>query len=81
MKAINLLPSDLRGTTAGTAPKAPADEPAGIGAFVVLGALAACVIALAAYVLTTNTVKDRQAKLESDRIRPCTDQVRTAGSR
>ena len=31
----------------------------------VLGALAACVIALAAYVLTTNTVKDRQAKLET----------------
>ena len=31
----------------------------------VLGALAACVIALAAYVLTTNMVKDRQAKLET----------------
>jgi Tfp pilus assembly protein PilN len=32
---------------------------------VVLGALAACVVALAAYVLTTNTVKDRQAQLEA----------------
>ena len=31
----------------------------------VLGALAACVAALAAYVLTTNTVKDRQAQLEA----------------
>ena len=31
----------------------------------VLGALAACVVALAAYVLTTNTVKDRQAQLEA----------------
>ena len=31
----------------------------------VLGALAVCVVALAAYVLTTNTVKDRQAQLEA----------------
>jgi Tfp pilus assembly protein PilN len=60
MKAINLLPPDLRGTPKTAAPKAaiaPA-EPGGIGAFVVLGALAACV-------LTTNTVKDRQAQLEA----------------
>jgi Tfp pilus assembly protein PilN len=67
MKAINLLPPDLRGTPKGAAPKATVtpDEPGGIGAFVVLGVLAACVAALAAYVLTTNTVKDRQAKLEA----------------
>jgi Tfp pilus assembly protein PilN len=67
MKAINLLPPDLRSTPKGAAPKGSAtvDEPGGIGAFVVLGALAACVVALAAYVLTTNTVKDRQAKLEA----------------
>jgi Tfp pilus assembly protein PilN len=67
MKAINLLPPDLRGTPKATAPKAAIapQEPGGIGAFVVLGALAACVAALAAYVLTTNTVKDRQAQLEA----------------
>lgn len=65
MKAINLLPNDLRGASSGAAPKAPADAPGGIGAFVVLGALAACVVALAVYVLTTNMVKDRQAKLET----------------
>ena len=67
MKAINLLPSDLRRAPKGSAPKAPtsADEPGGAGAFVVLGALALCVVALAAYVLTTNTVKDRQAKLDA----------------
>ena len=66
MKAINLLPPDLRGTPKTAAPKAAAqEEPGGIGAFVVLGALAACVVALAAYVLTTNTVKDRQAQLEA----------------
>jgi Tfp pilus assembly protein PilN len=64
MKAINLLPPDLRRTPKGAAPAAAAaDEPSGIGAFVVLGALAACVAALAAYVLTTNTVKDRKAQL------------------
>jgi Tfp pilus assembly protein PilN len=67
MKAINLLPPDLRGTPKGATQKAPVtpEAPAGIGAFVVLGALAACVVALAAYVLTTNTVKDRQAQLEA----------------
>jgi Tfp pilus assembly protein PilN len=69
MKAINLLPTDLRGTPKGASPKAKAaattEEPGGIGAFVVLGALAVCVLALAAYVLTTNSVKDRQASLEA----------------
>jgi Tfp pilus assembly protein PilN len=67
MKAINLLPPDLRGTPKRSAsPKKPVfDEPGGIGAYVVLGALAACVVALVAYVLTTNTVKDREAKLEA----------------
>jgi Tfp pilus assembly protein PilN len=65
MKAINLLPPDLRRAPSSAASKAAADEPAGFGAFAVLGALAVCVVALAAYVLTTNTVKDRQAKLET----------------
>jgi Tfp pilus assembly protein PilN len=36
----------------------------GIGAYVVLGALALCVTALAAYVLTNNSVKQRAADLE-----------------
>jgi Tfp pilus assembly protein PilN len=65
MKAVNLLPSDMRRTTRTTAEKAVAPEPAGAGAFVVLGALALCVAALAAYVLTSNTVKDREAALAS----------------
>jgi Tfp pilus assembly protein PilN len=66
MKAINLLPPDLRGAAKrASKPSVAAEAPAGIGAYVVLGALAACVVALAAYVLTTNTVKDRQAKLEA----------------
>jgi Tfp pilus assembly protein PilN len=69
MKAINLLPPDLRGAPKGGSSKAKAaaasDEPGGIAAFVALGVLAACVAAVAAYVLTTNTVKDRQAQLEA----------------
>jgi Tfp pilus assembly protein PilN len=67
MKAINLLPPDSRGTPKAVATKAVAatEEPGGIGAFVLLGVLAACVVALAAYVLTTNSVKDRQAHLDA----------------
>jgi Tfp pilus assembly protein PilN len=67
MKAINLLPPDSRTTPTAGATKAVAttEEPGGIGAFVLLGALAACVVALAAYVLTTNSVKDRQAQLDT----------------
>ncbi len=67
MKAINLLPPDSRTTpkTGATKAAAATEEPGGIGAFVLLGALAVCVVALAAYVLTTNSVKDRQAQLDA----------------
>jgi len=65
MKAVNLLPSDLRGAAPASAAVASGDQAAGrLGAFAVLGALGFCVVALAAYVLTANTVKDRQAKLD-----------------
>src|SRR3954465_8642439 len=66
MKAVNLLPSDLRGAGK-SAPAAvtPGAQAAGrTGAFAVLGVLAFSVVALAAYVLTTNTVKDRQDQLD-----------------
>jgi Tfp pilus assembly protein PilN len=65
MKAVNLLPSDLRGAgKPAPAAVAPGAQAAGrAGAFAVLGVLAFSVVALAAYVLTSNTVKDRQAKL------------------
>jgi Tfp pilus assembly protein PilN len=82
MKAINLLPPDLKGAPKGASPKAKtaatSDEPAGIGAFVVLGALALCVAALAAYVLTTNTVKDRQAQLDAATAEAATTVQRVA---
>ena len=65
MKAVNLLPPDLRGAGSPASAVGSADEGVGrAGAFGVLGALAFCVVALAAYVLTSNTIKDRQAKLD-----------------
>jgi len=39
------------------------DAPGGIGAFVLLGALALCVAALAGYVLSNNVVKERKSQL------------------
>jgi Tfp pilus assembly protein PilN len=64
MRAVNLLPPDLRNGPTGAAPAvSPGVENSGAGAFAVLGVLAFCVFALAAYVLAGNTVKDRQAEL------------------
>jgi Tfp pilus assembly protein PilN len=65
MRAVNLLPSDLRGTAPAAAPSARPDRERaeGIGAYVVLGAMALCVAMLAVYVLATNTVKQKQADL------------------
>jgi Tfp pilus assembly protein PilN len=64
MRAVNLLPSDLRGV----APAAPGAGPErerveGIGAYVVLGALALCVALLAVYVMASNNVKQKTADL------------------
>ena len=66
VRAVNLLPSDFAG-----APKASGDQGArpevtgGAGPFVVLGVLAACVAGAAGYVITDNSVKQRQADLAS----------------
>jgi Tfp pilus assembly protein PilN len=65
MKAVNLLPPDLRGAGTPASAVSSADDSVGrAGAFGVLGALGFCVVALVAYVLTTNTIKDRQAELD-----------------
>jgi Tfp pilus assembly protein PilN len=65
MRAVNLLPSDLRGTATAAAPSARPERERveGFGAYVVLGALALCVALLAVYVLASNTVKQKQADL------------------
>jgi Tfp pilus assembly protein PilN len=65
MRAVNLLPSDLRNVAPATAPDAGQEPRAeGIGAYVVLGALALCVAMLAVYVVASNNVKQKQADLE-----------------
>jgi Tfp pilus assembly protein PilN len=64
MRAVNLLPPDLRSGPKGPAPAVSTGvENSGAGAFVVLGVLAFAVLAMAAYILAGNTVKDRQAEL------------------
>ncbi len=65
MKAVNLLPPELRsGPRRGRSASAPAPEaPGGAGPFLVLGALALCVLAMVAYVLAANTVTERQNEL------------------
>src|SRR4051795_3998427 len=65
MRAVNLLTPDLRSAPKGKGSSGPAamDAPGGIGAFVLLGALALVVAALAGYALSNNVVKDRKAQL------------------
>ncbi|MDP9377220.1 MAG: hypothetical protein M3P40_06560 [Actinomycetota bacterium] len=65
MKAVNLLPPELRSAPKRVkSPSAPAPEKVGgVGPFVVLGALALALIFTAAYVLAGNVVKDREAEL------------------
>jgi Tfp pilus assembly protein PilN len=64
VRAVNLLPPDLRGASKTTAELSVASEASGgAGPVVVLGVLAACVVASAGYVLAGNTVKQRQAEL------------------
>jgi len=64
MRAVNLLPPDLRSGPKGPAPAvASGPESSGLGAFAVLGVLVLCVLGLAAYVLAGNAVKEREAEL------------------
>ena len=68
MKAVNLLPNDQRGAAKVVSPAATPTKGQsgdGFGAYVVLGALALAVIAVASMVLTKNTINDRKAELAS----------------
>jgi Tfp pilus assembly protein PilN len=64
MKAVNLLPPDMRGAAKATSERS-VDTPDSnaFGAFAVLGALALAVLGVAGVVLTSNGVKDREAQL------------------
>ena len=76
MRAVNLLPSDLRGAAPKPARGGSRPEPVqGIGAYVVLGALALCVAALAAYVLVSNDQKQKQADLATAKQRTAAAQA------
>ena len=65
MRAVNLLPTELRGAAPATAPtpRPERERVEGFGAYLVLGALALCVAMLALYVMATNTVEQKQADL------------------
>jgi Tfp pilus assembly protein PilN len=65
MRAVNLLTPDQRSAPKGKGSNGQAvmEAPGGIGAIILLGALALCVAALAGYVLSNNVVKDRKAQL------------------
>jgi Tfp pilus assembly protein PilN len=86
VRAVNLLPPDTRGASKRTAELGARPEATGgAGPFIVLGVLAACVAGVAGYVLTTNTIKQREADLasatarqqsivrEADQLRPYAD--------
>jgi Tfp pilus assembly protein PilN len=65
MRAVNLLTPELRSASSGKGSSGPSalEAPGGIGAFILLGALALCVAALAGLVVSNNVVKDRKAEL------------------
>ena len=85
MNAVNLLPPDLRGSLKSPVVAAAGEPAGGTGAYIVLGALALCVVALAGYVLSSNTVKQHESDLtalearsasvmaESARLKPYAD--------
>jgi Tfp pilus assembly protein PilN len=65
MRAVNLLTPELRSSQKGSGAPRPSvlDSSGGLGAFIVLGALALVVAGVAGYVLTTNVVKHKQSDL------------------
>jgi Tfp pilus assembly protein PilN len=94
MRAVNLLPDDLRGPAKAVAPVTSVPEDSGgSGAFFALGGLALCVLAVAGYVLTTNSIKQHESDLaalesrhqvvtaESARLKPYADFATMATTR
>ena len=65
MRAVNLLTPELRSAQKGSGASRPSamETKGGIGAFIVLGALALVVAGVAGSVLANNVVKDRKATL------------------
>jgi Tfp pilus assembly protein PilN len=66
VRAVNLLPPDMHGASKQVAEIGAGPEATGgAGPFIVLGVLAAAVAGTAGYVLTENTIKQRQSDLAS----------------
>jgi Tfp pilus assembly protein PilN len=65
MRAVNLLTPELRSSQKGSGAPRPSamDTKGGLGAFIVLGALALVVAGVAGYVLSTNVLKQKQSDL------------------
>ena len=65
MRAVNLLTPELRSSQKGSGAPRPSvmDTKGGLGAFIVLGALALVVAGVAGYVLSTNVVKQKRSDL------------------
>jgi len=75
VKAVNLIPPESRRGGAGGAGHT------GGAAYVLLGGLAVVVVALAAYVLSANTVRDREAELAKVTIQADQAEARAAAAR
>lgn len=78
MKAVNLLPTELRGAAPAPAKPAAVQHSGGSGAYVVLGALALSVAGLAGWVLTGNSIEQREAELAAIAERQQAAQARAA---
>ena len=78
MRAVNLLPPDLRSAAPKAAPRVRRERVEGIGAYIVLGVLALCVTALAGYVILNNSVKQRTADLQTAQQRATAASQRAA---
>src|SRR3954447_15494762 len=63
MRAVNLLTPELRSAQKGATKPSAMETSGGLGAFIVLGALALCVVFVAGYVLSGNVIKEREASL------------------
>lgn len=70
MKAVNLLPPELRASRRSSPPnrKSSPAKPLPLGALLVLGALGALVVAVAALTLAGNTVTDRENRLSALKV-------------
>jgi Tfp pilus assembly protein PilN len=78
MKAVNLLPSELRGAAPAPAKRTVPRDSGGVGSYIVLGALALCVAGVAGWVLTGNTIEQREADLAAVAERQQAAQTRVA---